>query len=168
MRSEASDANKKTIFDVRNISESGVTCLTTASDSFHKHTHETEMSALLPILKIAATQAEGSGLSVKRAAIINISSVLGSIEKNDKEGIYPYRASKAALNAITKSLSTDLRSSNIFVSSICPGWAQTDMGGKNASLTPEQSISNVLHLLNTMNDTHHGQFYQHDGYKMPW
>ncbi|KAK8372544.1 hypothetical protein O3P69_019970, partial [Scylla paramamosain] len=50
--------------------------------------------ALLPILKIAATQAEGSGLSVKRAAIINISSVLGSIEKNDKGGIYPYRASK--------------------------------------------------------------------------
>lgn len=124
--------------------------------------------ALLPILKIAATQAEGSGLSVKRAAIINISSVLGSIEKNDKGGIYPYRASKAALNAITKSLSTDLRNSNILVSSICPGWAQTDMGGKNASLTPEQSISNVLHLLNTMNDTHHGQFYQHDGVKLPW
>ncbi|XP_045122374.1 C-factor-like [Portunus trituberculatus] len=124
--------------------------------------------AFLPMLKIAATQAEGSGLSVKRAAIINISSVLGSIEKNDKGGIYPYRASKAALNAITKSLSNDVRDSNILVSSVCPGWTQTDMGGKNAALTPEQSIFNVLHLLSTMNETHHGQFYQYDGVKLPW
>lgn len=124
--------------------------------------------ALLPVLKIAASRAEGSDLSVKRAAIINISSVLGSIEKNDRGGLFPYRASKAALNAITKSLSTDLRSSNILVSSICPGWVQTDMGGKNASLTPEQSISNVLDLLCIMNNIHHGQFYQHDGVKLPW
>lgn len=124
--------------------------------------------ALLPQLKIAASQTEGNSLSVKRAAIINISSILGSIENNDQGGLYPYRASKSALNAITKSLSVDLRASNILVSSVCPGWVQTDMGGKNAPLTPAQSIASILRLFTTMNDTHNGQFYQHDGVRLPW
>lgn len=124
--------------------------------------------ALLPQLKAAAALTEGSDLSVQRAAIINISSILGSIQNNDQGGLYPYRASKAALNAITKSLSTDLRDSNILVGSVCPGWVQTDMGGRNAPVTPAQSIANILRLLGSMNDAHHGQFYQQDGTKLPW
>lgn len=39
---------------------------------------------------------DGNSLTVKRAAVINISSVLGSIAKNEQGGLYPYRASKVS------------------------------------------------------------------------
>ena len=33
---------------------------------------------------------------MRKAAVINISSILGSIEENDVGGFYPYRASKVS------------------------------------------------------------------------
>ncbi|KAG7174563.1 C-factor-like [Homarus americanus] len=127
-----------------------------------------QMKALLPLIKVAASQLDGSSLAVKRAAVINISSILGSIAENEQGGLYPYRASKAALNAITKSLSLDLQSSNILVTSLHPGWVQTDMGGKLAPLTPTQSISGIITTLHNLTEQHHGGFYQYDGQKLPW
>lgn len=58
---------------------------------------EHPLQALLPHLKTAATQVEGDSLAVKRAAVINMSSVLGSIAGNEQGGLYPYRASKVSL-----------------------------------------------------------------------
>lgn len=75
---------------------------------------------------------------------------------------------QAALNAITKSLSLDLRNNNILVASLHPGWVQTSMGGKNADLTPTESISQIFNLLIHMTEHHHGQFYQYDGEQLPW
>ncbi|XP_050710119.1 uncharacterized protein LOC126994894 [Eriocheir sinensis] len=95
--------------------------------------------ALLHQLKAA----EGSDLWVRRAAVSNMSSILSSIQNNDRGGLYPYRASKTAPNAITKFLSIDLRDSNTLVGSVWPGWVQTDMSGRNAPLTPAQSIANI-------------------------
>ncbi|PIK44613.1 hypothetical protein BSL78_18534 [Apostichopus japonicus] len=62
-------------------------------------------------------------------AVLNLTSGYGSIEGNTSGGIYAYRASKAALNMITKSLSIDLRPDNIMAVALDPGWVQTDMGG---------------------------------------
>ncbi|XP_047484053.1 C-factor-like isoform X1 [Penaeus chinensis] len=123
---------------------------------------------LRTLLTMAASQTQGNTLSVRRAAVINMSSILGSIAENDQGGLYPYRASKAALNAITKSLSIDLRGSNILVTSIHPGWVKTDMGGKNAPLTIEESISAIINTLHILNEEHNGEFVQYDGKKLPW
>ncbi|XP_027232028.2 C-signal [Penaeus vannamei] len=123
---------------------------------------------LRALLTMAASQTQGNDLSVRRAAVINMSSILGSIADNDQGGLYPYRASKAALNAVTKSLSVDLRGSNILVTSIHPGWVKTDMGGKNAPLTVEESISGIISTLHSLNEEHNGEFVQYDGKKLPW
>jgi len=49
----------------------------------------------VPLLKTAAAQNASAPLSASRAVVMNISSILGSIETNSKEGgFYPYRASK--------------------------------------------------------------------------
>ncbi|CAG5011485.1 unnamed protein product [Parnassius apollo] len=64
---------------------------------------------LLPLLKQAADINRDKPIGVYRAAVVNVSSVLGSIAQNDQGGFYPYRCSKAALNAATKSMSLDLK-----------------------------------------------------------
>ncbi|KAK7080593.1 hypothetical protein SK128_002567 [Halocaridina rubra] len=124
--------------------------------------------ALLPLLTAAASKSCIDGFSVNKAAVINMSSVLGSISANAQGGLYPYRASKAALNAITKSLSLDLQHQYILVASIHPGWVQTDMGGKNAPLTPQESISEIVKTLSKFNEEHNGGFYQYDGKQIQW
>jgi len=49
--------------------------------------------ALLPLLK-TASEKDKSATGVYKAVIVNMSSILGSITKNDQGGFYPYRTSK--------------------------------------------------------------------------
>lgn len=109
--------------------------------------------------------------------IVNMSSVLGSIEGNKKVmesggsggGQYPYRASKAALNMVTRSLSVDLAPFNIGVLSLHPGWVKTDMGGPHAPLTVEKSVQSIIQVVeNFQLDLHNGQFLDYLGQKVPW
>lgn len=75
--------------------------------------------------------------------IVNISSGLGALE--DMGGGSPaYRVSKTALNALTRILSSELRGTGILVNSVCPGWVQTDMGGRNASRTVEEGADTLV------------------------
>ena len=39
---------------------------------------------------------------LKKPLVVNMGSILGSIEENDRGGVYPYRASKAALHMLTR------------------------------------------------------------------
>lgn len=50
--------------------------------------------AFLPLLKKAAQNKSSESFSASRAAVINFSSILGSIAENSSGGLYPYRASK--------------------------------------------------------------------------
>ncbi|GLH12882.1 uncharacterized protein GBIM_17542 [Gryllus bimaculatus] len=124
--------------------------------------------AMLPLLKKASASNASSALGVHRAAIINISSVLGSISKNDQGGFYPYRSSKAALNSITKSLSIDVKNDGILVTSLHPGWVKTDMGGPKADLSVDASVQAIVNTLNSLNEKHNGAFIQYDGTELPW
>lgn len=125
--------------------------------------------AFLPLLKAASRNAaDKSRMSVNRAAIINMTSILGSIGDNNTGGYYPYRCSKAALNAATKSMSIDLKDDGILVTCLHPGWVRTEMGGKDAPMDVDTSISSILHTLNTLSEKHTGCFVQHDGKILPW
>lgn len=64
--------------------------------------------------------------------IATLSSKMGSIDDNTSGENYSYRASKAAVNMVMKSLSIDLSPYGISVVTLHPGWVQTDMGGSNA------------------------------------
>ena len=68
----------------------------------------------------------------KGGRIVNISSGMGQLD--DMEGgSLAYRLSKTSLNALTKILSIELKDRGIKINAICPGWVQTDMGGRNAT-----------------------------------
>lgn len=78
--------------------------------------------------------------------IINVSSNLGLSKGLLDGGLPAYRMSKWALNGFTIQLSAELRSRGVDVISVCPGWTQTDMGGKDALNSIEESVSNLKDL----------------------
>ncbi|TRY87996.1 hypothetical protein DNTS_007023 [Danionella cerebrum] len=118
----------------------------------------------LPLLKKAA--AAGSGMGIQRAAVVNVSSVLGSVQLNWGEAAffksYGYRASKSALNMVTRCLAVDLEADGILCVALHPGWVRTDMGGPEAPLSPEDSISAVLSVISGLKEEHHGGYMQQD------
>ncbi|KOB52140.1 Sniffer [Operophtera brumata] len=122
----------------------------------------------MPALKQASDANSDKPMGAQRAAIINMSSVLGSIAQNDQGGFYPYRCSKAALNAATKSMSLDLKKDQILVACMHPGWVKTDMGGKNAPLDVETSVEGIFNTILSLGEADTGKFLQYDGTELPW
>lgn len=123
---------------------------------------------LLPLLKQAAEANSDKPMGAQRAAVINMSSILGSIANNDQGGFYPYRCSKAALNAATKSMSIDLKKDQIIVTSMHPGWVKTDMGGNNAPLDVDTSVAGIFNTIEKLQGSDSGKFLQFDGTELPW
>ncbi|XP_008552516.1 C-factor [Microplitis demolitor] len=122
--------------------------------------------AFLPLLKKAATGKQGMG--VDRAAVINMTSLMGSIADNGSGGAYPYRCSKAALNAATKSMSVDLKDDGILVACMHPGWVKTDMGGSNAPMDIDSSVQNMVKTVLGLSEKDNGTFIRNDGTILPW
>jgi NAD(P)-dependent dehydrogenase (short-subunit alcohol dehydrogenase family) len=96
------------------------------------------------------------------------SSRMGSIADNDSGGRYGYRASKAALNAVGKSLSVDLKDKGIIVLILHPGWVRTDMGGPNGLLTVTECVDGELDLIARANPAMSGRFFHVSGEDLPW
>lgn len=100
--------------------------------------------------------------------IVLTSSKMGSIEDNNSGGAYVYRSSKAALNAVGKSLAIDMAVDGFKVALIHPGWVQTDMGGPNAQITPQESVQGIRLLLNNFTQAQSGYLFNYDGSQLPW
>jgi NAD(P)-dependent dehydrogenase (short-subunit alcohol dehydrogenase family) len=100
--------------------------------------------------------------------IVNISSLMGSLADNGSGGSILYRSSKAALNAAMKSLSIELKSLNIGVLILHPGWVQTDMGGANALIDSKTSVSGMCAVIKGFSLAQSGTFVKYDGKPLPW
>ena len=100
--------------------------------------------------------------------IAAISSKMGSMADNTSGGSYIYRSSKAALNAVMKSLSVDLAPRGISVVSLHPGWVRTDMGGPSALIDASESVGGMRRVLESAPDELRGRFMNYDGREIPW
>jgi NAD(P)-dependent dehydrogenase (short-subunit alcohol dehydrogenase family) len=103
-----------------------------------------------------------------RKIIANISSILGSITLNNSEEDFIYKSSKAALNTVTKSLSYALKSQDIIVTALHPGWVKTDMGGPNATLNAKDSARYLSEVIGTLTPENSGEFISYDKTRLPW
>ncbi|XP_069171244.1 C-signal-like [Procambarus clarkii] len=122
----------------------------------------------LGVTRAAAGGAE-EHLSVKRAAVVNISSIQGSMGAfTGQPAPYGYRASKAALNMLTKILSLEFVKDGIMFVAIHPGAVLTDMASPTAVLTPQESISKVFNVLRNLSEKHNGRMISYTGDILPW
>ena len=113
------------------------------------------------------TQALASQLA-ERATVANISSGMGSISDDPDFHSPSYRISKAALNMATRMLARALESRGIPVIALCPGWVRTDMGGSSAQITPPESVSALLQVIDAVTPERSGGFFDRFGKPMPW
>ena len=107
-------------------------------------------------------------LASKAKTIIGLTSILASIDDNNSGGRYSYRASKAALNQIIKSLACELSDDGVKAAVIHPGWVKTEMGGADGKITPGQSITGMMKVIENLQTKHSGSFFVYDGTQLPW
>jgi NAD(P)-dependent dehydrogenase (short-subunit alcohol dehydrogenase family) len=118
-------------------------------------------------LKMAETFASQIARSQKKT-IVTITSKMGSIADNGGGGSYLYRSSKAAVNMVVKSLAIDLKTVGVTAVVLHPGWVKTDMGGPNAMISAEQSVSGMRHVISRLTIADSGKFFGYDGQVIPW
>lgn len=100
--------------------------------------------------------------------IVTITSQMGSIEDNGSGGNYLYRSSKAAANMVMKSLAVDLKNKGITAVAFNPGWVKTDMGGPNAMISVEQSVTGMRQVISKLTLADSGKFIGYEGNVIPW
>jgi len=100
--------------------------------------------------------------------LVTISSRMGSMAENTSGGAYIYRSSKAAVNAVVRSLAADLAPHGITAIAFHPGWVKTDMGGSGAAISVRESVSGIRSVIAGLKPRDTGTFWNYDGSPMPW
>ena len=92
--------------------------------------------------------------------IVNISSGYGAM--SEMSGYHAaYRISKAALNALTLIMADELKDGDIKVNAVCPGWVNTDMGGRMAPVSAENAAKDIVHVALMDEEGPTGSFFRH-------
>ena len=121
-------------------------------------------NAFLPLLRKSAA-----------GRIVNLSSILGSIEYHATPGspVYEsketpaYNVSKSAVNAYTVHLAYALRDTRIKVNAAHPGWVKTEMGGEGAMMEIADGAKTSVALATADEEGPNGA-YLHAGERLPW
>jgi short-subunit dehydrogenase len=100
--------------------------------------------------------------------VIFITSRMGSASDNTSGGYYGYRMSKAALNSAGVSLAQDLKSDNIAVVMLHPGFVQTDLVNNQGDISASESAENIIKRIDQLDIEHSGEFWHANGELLPW
>ena len=102
------------------------------------------------------------------STIVMISSLMGSISDCMSGRSYAYRASKSALNMFSIAMKNELKNQGISILILHPGWVATDMGGPNATVSPEESVRGMIQRIDEHNLDLSGRYVQFDGTSIEW
>ncbi len=118
-------------------------------------------------LRITAALVQAGCLS-EGSKVALITSRMGSLTDNTSGGVYGYRMSKAALNAVGVSLAQDLKAQGIAVTLLHPGWVRTEMTNQNGLIDAAESASGLLKRIDALTLETTGGFWHSNGEKIPW
>ena len=102
----------------------------------------------------------------ERARIVNVSSSMGQLSGMG-DCYLGYRASKAALNALTRVMAAHLEPGGIKVNACCPGWVRTGIGGERAERSVLEGADTIVWLATSDEIGDSGGFYM-DRQRIPW
>ncbi len=106
-------------------------------------------------------------LRAANGKIAIISSQMGSSERAGGNA-FIYRASKAAVLNLGRNLAVALKDDGIPVGIYHPGWVQTDMGGAEAAVTPQDSAKGLIERFDDLSIATTGCFEMWNGEAMPY
>ena len=101
-------------------------------------------------------------------AIAIMSSGQGSVSNNEGGGYEVYRASKAALNTLMRSFAARHRDDARTLLLLAPGWVRTDLGGPEGRLTIQESIPNLVKIIQAQEGKRGLQYLDYLGRTVPW
>ena len=104
----------------------------------------------------------------ERKVFANISSMMGSMEMNTWGCCLGYRASKSALNSLTKTLSVNYKDDGMVFVTMHPGYVQTDMNDGQGNITTEQSAEGLFNVISSLTADDNGKYYDWQGKELPW
>ncbi|KAK1356580.1 putative benzil reductase ((S)-benzoin forming) [Heracleum sosnowskyi] len=126
-----------------------------------------------PLLKAGG----GSGTERDVAVVASLSARVGSIGDNRLGGWHSYRASKTALNQLTKNIAVEFgrKKDPITCLLLHPGTVDTDLSkpfqsnvAKDKLFTKEFSVLKLLSIINNAKIHDNGKFIAWDGKEIPW
>ena len=121
-------------------------------------------NALSPMRFVEAFQ----DLVPPTGAIAIMSSGQGSVSNNENGGYEVYRASKAALNTLMRSFAARHRGDPRTLLLLAPGWVRTDMGGPKARLGVQDSIPNLVKVVEAQAGKSGLQYLDYLGRTVAW
>jgi NAD(P)-dependent dehydrogenase (short-subunit alcohol dehydrogenase family) len=121
-------------------------------------------NALSPMRVVEAFQ----DLVPPTGAIAIMSSGQGSVGNNEAGGHEVYRASKAALNTLMRSFAARHSGDGRTLLLLAPGWVRTDLGGPGARLSVEESIPNLVKVVEAQEGKAGLQYLDYLGKTVPW
>jgi len=124
------------------INNAGINILAGIAELSDGVMQDTMQTNLLAPLRIVRGIAKGM-IKRKYGRIINISSIWGEITKPKR---VTYSMSKAALNAMTRTLAVELAPYNILINSVAPGYVNTELTRKNNSVKEISAIKSGIPL----------------------
>ena len=104
---------------------------------------------------------------VNGGTVAFMSSRMGSVALNSSGNLPLYRASKAALNSLTRSMVAGL-DRPLTVLTLHPGWVQTDMGGPGADLDVTTSARGVASAILARHGQPGSFFIDESGAELAW
>jgi NAD(P)-dependent dehydrogenase (short-subunit alcohol dehydrogenase family) len=96
------------------------------------------------------------------------SSVMGSVALNTDGYHELYRASKAALNSLSRGLWPEVEGRGITLLNLHPGWVRTDMGGPAAPVSVEDSAHGLVAEIERARGKHRHAFVSFLGEELAW
>ncbi|KAI1139692.1 NAD(P)-binding protein [Hypoxylon sp. FL0543] len=102
-----------------------------------------------------------------------VSSRVGSIADNRSGGSYAYRASKAAVNSVFKSVAVDLRGGGVVVVVMHPGIVRTGLApgsswASTEAVMPEEAAEKLYQVLLSKGLGETGRFWHREGFQLEW
>jgi len=134
------------------------------AQGFEAMREQYEVNALGPLRVVQAllpNLGDGSRIGI-------VTSRMGSMADNGSGGHYGYRASKAAVNAIGRSLAMDLKPRGIAVFLLHPGFVSTDMVGGQGEVSPEFAAAGLAARMDELDIDRSGSFWHANGSELPW